>query len=125
MTDRTHFIIFMTAVVAHVALVFATRVILDGSEDAMWRFPVALAPMSTALLLLLLGVSQFRRWADELDRRIMLEALVISFWGTLVVTSAYGSLQRAGLPDLNWLWVSTLMVVLWSIGLAVAKRRYR
>ena len=67
----------------------------------------------------------FRRQADELDRRIMMEALVVSFWGTLIGTQVYALLQRAGLPDLNWAWVGALMVVLWSVGMAVAKRRYR
>ena len=126
MTDRTNFVVYMAAVGAHVAVVFASRLILDANEDAVWRFPVALAPMSTFVLLVLLGISQFRRWADELDRRIALEALVVSFWGTLMGTSAYGSLQRTeGLPDLNLLWVGTLMAALYGVGLAVAKRRYR
>ena len=88
--------------VAHIAVLVATRLILDRNEDAVWRFVVALAPMFTAVLIVLIGVSQVRRQSDELDRRIMLEALLVSFWGTLIGTQGYALLQRAGLPDLSW-----------------------
>ena len=59
MTDRTYFIGFMGALVAHVAILVATRLILDRNEDAVWRFLVALAPIFTAALIVLIGVSQF------------------------------------------------------------------
>ena len=102
-----------------------TRLILSGNEDVAWRFPVALAPMFPFLIILLMLVSQLRRQADELERRVMLEALAISFFGTMIGTSAYGLLQRAGMPDFNGLWVGALMTVLWFAGMAIAKRRYR
>ena len=122
---RTYSIGFFGLVAAHIAVLVVTRLILDRNEDAVWRFAVALAPMLTFVIILLMLVSQLRRLGDELDRRIMLEALVISFFGTMIGTSAYGLLQRAGLPDLNGLWAGTLMTVLWFAGMAVAKRRYR
>ena len=122
---RTYSIGFFGLVTAHVAVVVAVGLLVDRNEDAVWRFAVALAPMLTFVIILLMLVSQLRRLGDELDRRIMLEALVISFFGTMIGTSAYGLLQRAGLPDLNGLWVGTLMTVLWFTGMAVAKKRYR
>ena len=122
---RTYSIGFFGLVAAHVAVVVSVGLILDRNEDAVWRFAVALAPMFTFVIILLMLVSQVRRLADELERRVMLEALVIAFFGTMIGTSAYGLLQRAGLPDLNGLWVGTLMTVLWFVGMAVAKRRYR
>ena len=122
---RTYFVGFLGVVAAHMAVVVSVGLILDRNEDAVWRFAVALAPMFTFVILLLMLVSQVRRLADELGRRIMLEALVIAFFGTMIGTSAYGLLQRAGLPGLNGLWVGTLMTALWFVGMAVAKRRYR
>ena len=122
---RTYFVGFLGVVAAHVAVVVSVGLILDRNEDAVWRFAVALAPMFTFVTILLMLVSQVRRLADELGRRIMLGALVIAFFGTMIGTSADGLLQRAGLPDLNGLWVGTLMTALWFVGMAVAKRRYR
>ena len=122
---RTFSIGFFGALAAHIVVLMVTRLILAGSEEAAWRFPVALAPMFPFLIILLMLVSQLRRQADELERRVMLEALAISFFGTMIGTSAYGLLQRAGMPDLNALWVGALMTVLWFAGMAFARRRYR
>ena len=98
---RTYSIGFFGLVAAHVAVVVAVGLLVDRNEDAAWRFAVALAPMFTFVIILLMLVAQVRRLADELERRVMLEALVIAFFGTMIGTSAYGLLQRAGLPDLN------------------------
>ena len=122
---RTFSIGFFGALATHITVLVVTRSILAGSEDAAWRFPVALAPMVPFVIILLMVVSQLTRKADELERRVMLEALALSFFGTMIGTSAYGLLQRTGLPGLNGLWVGTLMTVFWFAGMAVAKRRYR
>ena len=71
---RTFSIGFFGAVAAHIVVLVVTRLILSGNEDVAWRFPVALAPMFPFLIILLMLVSQLRRQADELERRVMLEA---------------------------------------------------
>ena len=116
---------FVGALAAHIAVVLATKYILERNEDAGWRFPIAAAPMVTLVLVILTGASMFRRHADELNQRIGMEALTFAFLGTFVVTMGYGALQRVGLPDLHWHWVPVPMVALWLVGLAIAERRYR
>ena len=64
--------------------------------------------------------------SDEMQQRIMLEGLALGFAGAAVLASTYGFLEHAGLPRLDWgLWMWPVMVVLWAIGLVIAKRRYR
>lgn len=116
---------FIGAVTAHIAVVLATKYILERNEDAVWRFPVAAVPIVTLVLVLLTGASMFRRQADELNQRIGMEALTFAFLGTFVVTMSYGALQQVGLPDLHWHWVPVPMVALWLVGLTIAQRRYR
>ena len=41
---------FVGALAAHIAVVLATKYILERNEDAGWRFPVAAAPMVTLVL---------------------------------------------------------------------------
>ena len=65
------------------------------------------------------------RAMDELQRRIQLEALAIGFGGTAVLTFGYGFLQGVGFPLLNWTFVFPLMIGLWGIGVAIARRRYQ
>ncbi len=116
---------FIGAIAAHIAVVLATKYILEQNEDAVWRFSLAVAPMLTLALVIFAGASMFRRQADELNQRIGMEALTFAFLGTFVVTMGYGALQRVGLPDLHWHWVPLPMVALWIVGLAIAERRYR
>jgi len=44
---------------------------------------------------------------------------------TGLVTFAYGFLEGAGLPHLNWTLVLPLMVALWGIGVLAVALRYR
>ena len=67
----------------------------------------------------------FFRELDELQRRIQLEGLAFGFTATAVLTLSYGFLQNAGLPQVNWVWVWPVMGACWSLGLAIARRRYR
>lgn len=89
-----------------------------------WRIPVALLPVLPCLLIVREMVAFFNK-CDEMQVRIHLQALAFAFAGTAVLTLTYGFLQNVGFPNLNWVWVWPLMGVLWSIGQAMAKRKYR
>ena len=62
---------------------------------------------------------------DELQRRIHFDALVVAVGGTVVLTFGYGTLQNVGLPALNLMYITPVLVVLWGLGLALSIRRYR
>lgn len=112
------------AVVVYVVILYAAKLVLEGNEGTIWRYPVALTPMIPALFVLLFTVHGIRK-LDELEQRVQLEALAFAFGGTAIGTFSYGFLQGVGLPGLSWHWVWPLMGLLWLAGLAVARRRYR
>ena len=89
-----------------------------------WRFATVLLPLLPAGVLVWSYVRMFRR-ADELQRRIVYEALGIAYVTTLSVALAGGFLQSAGLPKLGWVWIAGVLVVSWTVGVAIANRRYR
>lgn len=62
---------------------------------------------------------------DELQRRIQLDAIALSFTGTALVTFAWGFAESAGAPELRAFHVWPLMAVLWVAGVLVAQWRYR
>lgn len=62
---------------------------------------------------------------DELQRRIQLDAIALSFLGTALITFGWGFAEGAGLPPLRAFAVWPIMGMLWGLGLFVAHRRYR
>ncbi|MFT8481052.1 MAG: hypothetical protein ABF917_10535 [Gluconobacter oxydans] len=61
---------------------------------------------------------------DEMQRRIQLDAIAISFLGTALITFGWGFAEGAGLPHLRAFEVWPIMGTLWALGLAIARRRY-
>ena len=62
---------------------------------------------------------------DEMQRRIQLDAIAISFLGTALVTFGWGFAEGAGLPHLRAFTVWPIMGTLWALGMVFAQRRYR
>lgn len=110
-----------------VSIYFLSRGLLEmGIESAPLRVLVALLPtpfFAWYLWTWMKGVAL----ADELQRRIELEALGFAFPAALVVLMTIGLLDVAQVLDPNdfslrhaWL----MLPLLYYIGLAIAKRRY-
>jgi hypothetical protein len=76
-------------------------------------------------LALLLAFVRFFRQMDELQRRIQLESFAFAFGASALATFAYGFLEGAGFPHLNWTFVWPVMGASWILGQALARRRYR
>ena len=62
---------------------------------------------------------------DEMQIRIQLDAIAISFLGTALITFSWGFAEGAGLPHLRAFSVWPIMATLWGLGMLVAQRRYR
>jgi hypothetical protein len=121
---RDYVVQFGGAMAAYVIVLVAAIVALDANPHADWRIPVALAPVVPAIFALLAFV-RFLGRMDELQRRIQLEAIGLSFGATGIVTFAYGFLQLVGIPAISWIWILPAMVMLWGLGLGVASWKYR
>ncbi len=93
-------------------------------KGSVWAFATVLLPLLPAGVLVWSYIRMFRR-ADELQRRIVYEALGVAYVATLSVAIAGAFLQSAGLPTLGWVWIAGVLVVSLTIGLVTASRRYR
>ena len=121
--EKTYTIQFIGSMIAYSLSLVVSILVLKASTDEWWRVPVALAPVVPAVFGLLAFV-RFLGRIDELERRIQLEAIGFGFGGTAVLTFGYGFLENAGFPHLNWVYVFPMMIFLWGIGLAIARRKY-
>jgi hypothetical protein len=92
-------------------------------ELAPIELPLAILCLAPAGILVWALIRQIRR-ADELERRILYEALAVAFVVQFVAAIVYALLEATGverLPSILW---ACLLVMSWSVGLAVSSRRY-
>lgn len=109
-------------------LYFGVRFTLDVSPgwSPTLRLSMALlpAPVFTAFLWTFVRLI---RSADELERRIQLEALAVAFPLGLLLLTSLGLAQRAVELDFqNWSYnhVWPMFALFYIVGLSVARRRY-
>ena len=121
---RAYVIQFGSSMLAYSVVLLVSVALLNNNPHAPWRVPVALAPVVPACFALLAFVRYLGRM-DEMQRRIQLDAIGLSFGATGILTFAYGFLENAGFPHLSWIWILPLMVTLWGLGAAFASWRYR
>jgi hypothetical protein len=97
--------------------------LLRGHEHTVLGYCIAFLPIIPSAFALIAFLRYFRG-LDELQRRIQLEAVAFSFLATCLITLTWAFLQNAGLPRFDVSWVAPLLIALWGIGAAIARRRY-
>jgi hypothetical protein len=112
------------ALLAYMMFLVGSVTILRANPEAPWRYVVAVVPVAPAAMVLYLFARRLAR-LDELQKRIQIEAFGFSLGATALITFAYGFLEGAGMPHLNWTYILPLMAALWAVGTAIFTFRYR
>jgi hypothetical protein len=112
------------ALLAYMMFLIGSVTVLRANPGASWRYIVAVVPVAPAAMVLFLFVRRLGQ-LDELQKRIQTEAFGFSLGATALITFAYGFLEGAGMPHLNWTYILPLMAILWGVGTAVFTFRYR
>ena len=121
---RRYAIEFSAALLCY-AIVLAGSIKLLGSYgETAWRYPLALSPVLPASAALV-AFLRFFRGVDEMEQRMQLESLAFAFGASALATFAYGFLEGAGFPHLNWTFVWPVMGMCWGVGNVLARNRYR
>ncbi|MEX0331193.1 MAG: hypothetical protein AB3N64_07200 [Puniceicoccaceae bacterium] len=95
----------------------------SGIENFALQTVIALVPMLPIIWLMQIIMSCMHN-LDELQRKIQLDAVVFAAVLTALLTVAYGFLEKIGYPKLDTIWIFPMLMVLWTIGQAIARRRY-
>lgn len=114
---------FGGAMAAYTAIVPISIWLSRGHEHTPLGYGIAFLPIIPSALALWAFMRMFRT-LDELQRRIQLEAVAFSFLATCLITLTWAFQQNAGLPRFEVSWVAPLLILLWGLGLGIAKRRY-
>jgi len=115
---------FSAALICYAVVLVGSIKLLGLYGETALRYPLALLPVLPAAAALLAFVRFFRA-VDELEQRMHLEGLAFAFGASALATFAYGFLEGAGFPHLDWTFVLPVMALFWGIGNALARRRYR
>jgi hypothetical protein len=97
---------------------------MEAFPQSSWRYIVALLPMAPGIFIAL-GVVRAILKLDELERKVLLEGMAISFALTLILVLSMGLLGLAGLPQVNGIYIGLVMIVLWLIGKLWMTGRYQ
>ena len=121
---KRYVIEFSASLICYAIVLIGSIKLLGWYGETAWRYPLALSPLLPASAALFAFVRFFRA-VDELEQRMHLESLAFAFGASALATFAYGFLEGAGFPHLNWTFVWPVMAMSWGIGNALARRRYR
>lgn len=125
MTRTRPFLVqFAVAMIAYVAAVIISSVLLASVPQGSLRTLCALIPIVPMIVVAVTVIRQMRE-LDELARAVHLEALAIAFVGTALITFSYGFLETAGFPRLSMFFVWPVLGTLWGLGAWISWRRYR
>ena len=93
-------------------------------EPSIWRYVVALLPMIPGLFLAF-GIVRVTSKIDEMERRILLEAVAFSFIFTLILLLSFGLLGLVGVPQPRSIYIVFMMCMLLVVGKLWGNWRYR
>jgi hypothetical protein len=115
---------FGTAMLGYFILLPISLHLLKTAPQSSSRFLWAILPV-LPFPFVIWAVVRFYRNLDELHRRIHLEGLSYSFPASLLLMFTYGFLKNAGLPPIDLIWLASIMIGVWGLGVGIASRRYK
>jgi hypothetical protein len=120
--------LLLALLVAWLVSYFAVRLALEATLQLPGEARLAMAFIPTPLFALFLwNFIKSIRAADELERRIQLEALAIAFPLALVLITTLGLAQRAvvlNFQDWSYNHVWPMLGVFYLAGVTIARKRY-
>lgn len=123
-SGRRYTVRFVIAMVSYVVLLLVGLTIARAVPESPWRYAAVLLPVP-AVVALTWALWRFVVEADELQARMLLEALGIAVAGSAICSFTYGMLQLVGAPQLGWIWVVPLLMAWFGVGAIASSVRYR
>lgn len=107
--------------VSFLSVAFAIRT--EALPAGLWTY-LAIAGSTVLGVVTVLAYVRFVRQADELQRKIQLEALALGFAGGFVAQFAFSLIERAGIMEVDIGDPFLVMCICFAVGLFLGARRY-
>ncbi len=122
--ERAHLLRpLIVPLVLYLGLLYLSVTWLEGNPDSPWRIPVALLPMLPGMVIAV-GIVRAILQLDELQRKILLEGIAVSFASTLILVMSLGLLGMAGVAQPSGIYIALFMCIVWLAGKLWATRKY-
>jgi hypothetical protein len=122
--DSHNYRVFVCWLSGAMAVFAASTILIDGDflpHAADW----ALTAVTAFLMVMsMCSYGVFLRHADELLRKVNLDALAFAFGAGVVVMMVYRLCERLGAPKLDFNDPSLIMILTWMAGQWIGARRY-
>jgi predicted membrane-bound spermidine synthase len=126
-SDRRNQYRFLVWTAAWGASFLGATWLLRASDVGLHGWAVWAVAVAPNVLAVAAGATyvRFLREADELIRKIQLEALAIGFAAALFIGIGYALLEHAGAPEVGVGDLTVVMMVAFALGQLIGLKRYR
>lgn len=97
---------------------------LGASAGLPLWLPALLLSVPGIALMAVANIAMYRS-GDEFERRKIAEAVLLAFVVATPLILIVGALQFFGLPEINWIFAFSLLMLGWMVGTIVSAVRYR
>lgn len=104
------------------AIALGMSVAADGTDFPVWMPALLVLP---AIGLMAWANIEMYRSGDEFERRKIAEAILLAFLIATPLILAVGFLQFFMLPEVNWIFAFSILMLSWIVGTIVSAVRYR
>ena len=123
--NRRYQVHLIVAMLIYMALVFVSVTLLKTEHAPTVRTLLALMP-ALPIVWVMWAVIRYLGEADELQRRVHLEALSIAAGATAFLSLTYGLLEDlAGFPHFSAWWTFVVIDMIWGATSCILWRRYK
>lgn len=106
-----------------VAVIFSVSFLVKY-PDSSWRIGIALLPILPSIMTTIAVIRALKR-LDELQLKVQMTSLTISFAVVGLATFTYGFLENAGFPPIPYVWILPFMIATWGIATPIVGRAYQ
>lgn len=114
----------LVSAVLFLGLLFLSQWLLDQDLDQPYQVIAVLLPAVPGAYLAY-SIGSAIAQLDELQRRIQLEAIGIGFGASVIAAFTYALLVQVGIPQVSWMLVPLVMILLWGVGKLWTMWKYR
>lgn len=106
------------------ASLWGVQWLLSREINSPYNILIALIPLIPGVLFAI-SIGSAIAQLDELQRRIQLEAIAIGSGAAIILSLIYALLVEVGVPQISWMYVPVILVLLWGVGKIWTIWKYR